>query len=693
MRFLNKFNIGKRLNLGFGIILVLLLTAGITGIVGTWIIQDKVGDVFTKRLPAIDYLIEADRDLQQLLVAERSMIFANAKSEIFKDLVKDYEENLKQAKERWNKYKALADSPEQKELCAKYETTRAEWIKVSRQIVEGRKSDTRQGRRLALDLSLGEAYEKFEAMRGVLDKLTNIVLAEAEGDYSNSKTVFLLTVIILGLLTFLSLGLGLVLALGITRSITRPLAGIVEVSEAIAQGDLSRSIEYQDKDEVGMLAESLRTMLSGVIGEGQSIKSGIVLPMFIADKNGMITYANQPAADMCRLPLGEVVGRPVSQAMPSINDVTAKEVDKCLKTGDPTQAEQQYEHNGTVVSFLGMISPLRSLEGEIIGAMGLSTDITAQKEQMKHIEEQQDKMKDMASRAGSISERVSSAAEELSAQVEQASKGAELQKGRVNEMASAMQEMNATILEAARNASEASGNSEEAKNQAQEGAEVVKKAVSAINRVNEVTNELKQNMAALGEQAESIGGVMSVISDIADQTNLLALNAAIEAARAGEAGRGFAVVADEVRKLAEKTMSATNEVGLKIQAIQDASKKNIQNVDEASQAVEEATSLAGESGDALKDIVRLSGENAGQVQGVAAASEEQSAASEEINKAIEEVHRISHETAEGMTQSEQAVRELASLTMDLQKLIDELNQDTEERGRNEEGEEPESTEE
>ena len=131
-------------------------------------------------------------------------------------------------------------------------------------------------------------------------------------------------------------------------------------------------------------------------------------------------------------------------------------------------------------------------------------------------------------------------------------------------------------------------------------------------------------MGELGKQAQGIGQIITVIEDIADQTNLLALNAAIEAARAGEAGRGFAVVADEVRKLAEKTMSATREVVDFVGAIQDCAQKNVVATDSAVKLVEESTGLAGQSGEALHAIVGMVQRTADQVRAIATASEEQS---------------------------------------------------------------------
>jgi methyl-accepting chemotaxis protein len=202
----------------------------------------------------------------------------------------------------------------------------------------------------------------------------------------------------------------------------------------------------------------------------------------------------------------------------------------------------------------------------------------------------------------------------------------------------------------------------------------VDKVVQAINEVNKVAATLQANMQDLGKQAESIGGVMNVISDIADQTNLLALNAAIEAARAGEAGRGFAVVADEVRKLAEKTMSATQEVGAIITAIQISARTNIAEVDTAARAITEATELANTSGRALNEIVSLAAANSAVVTSIATAAEEQSATSEEINRSIEEISRIVAETSDGMVQASSAVQELSRMAQELNRVMGELQQ-------------------
>ncbi|MGV7004250.1 methyl-accepting chemotaxis protein [Desulfovibrio sp. QI0442] len=267
---------------------------------------------------------------------------------------------------------------------------------------------------------------------------------------------------------------------------------------------------------------------------------------------------------------------------------------------------------------------------------------------------------------------VSSASEELSTQIEQSSRGADEQSSRVRETATAMEEMNATVLEVARNAQQAADISHQARQQAQEGSKIVTDAVKSIESVHSQSIAIKEDMDALGKQAEGIGQIMGVIADIADQTNLLALNAAIEAARAGDAGRGFAVVADEVRKLAEKTMTATQEVGQAITGIQEGTRKNIHNVEVAGVSIEEAARLSVTSGESLKQILKFVNMVNDQVQSIATASEQQSAASEEINHSVEQVATISSETAQAMDQASRAVADLAQQSQALQRLIVEM---------------------
>ncbi len=268
-----------------------------------------------------------------------------------------------------------------------------------------------------------------------------------------------------------------------------------------------------------------------------------------------------------------------------------------------------------------------------------------------------------------VVEIVTSASEELSAQVEQARRGAENQSHRVGETAAAMEEMNVAVLTVAQNASSSAGRTDQARAKAREGAAIVGKVIACVENAREQSRAVTEDMATLGNRAESIGQVMEVISDIADQTNLLALNAAIEAARAGEAGRGFAVVADEVRKLAEKTMTATKEVGQAIRGIQEGTRDNIDNVKQAVRTIEEASTLAITSGEVLQTIVSLVENASDEVGAIAASAQQQSATSEQIHHSVEEINTISTETFRAMSQAAQAVHELAQQSHTLRSLM------------------------
>ncbi|HAS89299.1 MAG TPA: methyl-accepting chemotaxis protein [Desulfovibrio sp.] len=277
-----------------------------------------------------------------------------------------------------------------------------------------------------------------------------------------------------------------------------------------------------------------------------------------------------------------------------------------------------------------------------------------------------------ADQLAGIVAQVSSATQELTAQIDESSRGSESQRERTSESATAMEQMNASVMEVARNAGQAAESADKAKGEAENGGGIVSDVVSRINRVQEMTVEMEAGLGELGEQAEGIGQIMNVITDIADQTNLLALNAAIEAARAGEAGRGFAVVADEVRKLAEKTMDATSQVGDFIKGIQKGTRENIEGMSRAAVEVGQSTEFASKAGEALDSIVDIVEETAEQVRGIATASEEQSAASEQINRGIEEVNLIANDNAQAMRESASAVDELMRLGEQLTTLIEEL---------------------
>jgi methyl-accepting chemotaxis protein len=235
----------------------------------------------------------------------------------------------------------------------------------------------------------------------------------------------------------------------------------------------------------------------------------------------------------------------------------------------------------------------------------------------------------------------------------------------MNETLQAIQQMNETIMDVARNAGHAAESANAGQAKAADGSDIVSQAMASIDTVRDQASALRASLEELGGQAEAIGKIMNVISDIADQTNLLALNAAIEAARAGEAGRGFAVVADEVRKLAEKTMGATIEVRQAIGNIQAGANQNIKGMGEVSQSVMQATELSQKSGESLREIVTLVSDTNDQMAAIASAAKAQSASSEKIRHSVDEVTKLAAETANQLRASDEAAQELARLAVQL----------------------------
>ena len=382
-----------------------------------------------------------------------------------------------------------------------------------------------------------------------------------------------------------------------------------------------------------------------------------------------------------------VTARGIARPLRVCSELVAHAAQGNLETSPVESAELgRAEQRGDEISILSrgireMVQSIKNLlqesenkTSEAIKATEEAKAATARAEEAAHRAEnaKREGMYAAATQLEEVVNIITSASRQLSAQIEQSDRTASDSAQRLAEAATAMNEMNATVQEVARNASDASKMSAETRSKAEHGAVVVQQAVDSIERVQEVAEVLRADMQQLNEHARSISAIMGVISDIADQTNLLALNAAIEAARAGEAGRGFAVVADEVRKLAEKTMSSTSEVGSAISAIQHSTTKSMEGVDKAVSQIGQATELSNQSGVALHEIVTDAETTADEVRAIAAASEQQSAASEEINQSIVQVNDMSDKTAQAMRAAAQAVASLAEQAKRLESLIEDM---------------------
>lgn len=285
---------------------------------------------------------------------------------------------------------------------------------------------------------------------------------------------------------------------------------------------------------------------------------------------------------------------------------------------------------------------------------------------MKSLSGMSEKLRGLIGNISQSSNQIASASEELSSTAEQMSRGMQQQTSQTSQIASAMEEMSATVLEVAKNSQSASSSAIEASSTAQRGGEVVTRTISGMMSIAATVEQSARTIGELGKSSDQIGEIVAVIDDIADQTNLLALNAAIEAARAGEQGRGFAVVADEVRKLAERTTKATKEIAQMIKTIQKDTGSAVAAMDAGTKEVKEGVDLANQAGESLVQIVDAVHKVNDMIRQIATAAEEQSNAAEEISKSVEEIASITKETSSGSNQTATASHELSKMATELQ---------------------------
>ena len=428
-------------------------------------------------------------------------------------------------------------------------------------------------------------------------------------------------------------GLGIIFI--ISSFLTKKIKILNDSAIKIGNGDLSAEINVNSEDEVGRLAQALKTMMEHIkVGSGSLLSEKLKAEKATAEAE---SQRNNYALER------DYLSEKIDEILEGMNK---------LAEGDLT-VQLVSEKKDDVVGklFCGFNQLVINIK-QIITSVYESVIATA-----------------------STSNQIYTSSEAMAA-------GANEQSGQTSEVVYAIEEMTRTIIDTTKNSSIAADAANKAGLIAKEGGKGVEETIEGMNRIAEVVKKSAITVQALGKSSDQIGEIVQVIDDIADQTNLLALNAAIEAARAGEQGRGFAVVADEVRKLAERTTKATKEIAMMIRKIQEDTEAAVLSMNEGTEEVEKGKTLADQAGKSLREIISGAEQVVDLVTQVAAASEEQSRAAEQISKSVEAISTVTRDSSAGIKQITHASVDLNNLTTNLQKLISKFRVDNVSEYRN-----------
>jgi len=529
--------IGVRLGAAFTVIIVIMLIIGGTAVSRLNSLDNEINKLIHDKYAKVVMLEDVKSHLSVIARALRNMLLVDSPEEAVKEA-----KRVTDARDAIGKIFAdlekVAQSDAGKAQLKVVTDARVAYVQEYMNIMKIIESGEKDAARNALFTSLRKVQTGyFNALDKMIEhqsKEVETVGKDANHYASQSKTIIIS-------LLFAAMILAGILALLIIRSITKPVAELVEANERLANGDLTVVITSAGRDEIGQLADSSRRMV-------ESLRE---LISRVADTSGQIASAS---------------------------------------------------------------NQLRS-----------------------------------------TAEQIATAAEEVASQT--------------STVATASEEMAATSGDIAQNCSMAAESSRQSSDSASHGGAVVQKTIAGMVKIAERVKHSAQTVESLGARSEQIGQIIGTIEDIADQTNLLALNAAIEAARAGEQGRGFAVVADEVRALAERTSRATREIGEMIKGIQSETKNAVRVMEEGVDEVEKGAMSSQQSGEALDMILQQIGEVTMQINQIATAAEEQTATTSEITMNVQQVTDVVHQTARGANETAAAAAQLSSNAEMLQELV------------------------
>ena len=679
MKWFNNLKIRTKLLTGFITIAVIGSITGYIGIVNLKNVNENDTQLYENMTVPISWMSEISTYFQRLRVNTRDIILANDQDEIdeYSKRITTYRDSIDAIGKKFEE-RILSDR--MRNAFQEFQQTRLAVVKDLDELEILAKTNQDEE---AFTLLKGSLNNTTRAEMNAIANIVNLKIEDAKSksdmntSVAGSAVTVMVIVIVFGFL--ISSGLGLYIA----RIINNPIklinermeslsnlciSNLSKGSEQLANGDLNinivtgtKHLQIDTKDEIGTLVKNMNQIISNTQTTVSSVEKAVVAVKDTVHEIDLIVDASLNGKLEVRGNVSKFKGsyrelveglnntlEAISAPINEQSDVLEK-----MANGDLTM-RMTGAYKGDFLKIKNSINnvgeSLHKVVGEVAGAVHA---------------------------VASASNQISSSSEEMAA-------GAQEQSAQATEIASAVEEMTTTIVETTKNAGSAAEKAKKSGTIAEEGGRVVNETISGMNRIAEVVNRSASTVKELGKSSDQIGEIIQVIDDIADQTNLLALNAAIEAARAGEQGRGFAVVADEVRKLAERTTKATKEIASMIKQIQKDTSEAVTSMESGTVEVDKGKELADQAGKSLSEIIAGAKETVDIVTQVAAASEQQSSASEQISKNIESISSVTQQSAAGVQQIARAAEDLSNLTTNLQNLVSQFKvNETTSRGNTE----------